>query len=311
MKNLFTILILFSALNCSSQNFAPPGATWYHYYVLFGSSEGYVNLSYAGDTTILGIQSQKISKTYNYVAFQTGEIDESFWGYEYTYADQDHVYQLIGDEFKILYDFTVQTGDTILVHYHYDFPVPEECDSIGRAKVNETGIEIINDMELRWYTIETFENSPAVLNGKIIERVGNSTGYIFSQPANCVFFSEQFGGPFRCYSDNEFPEYKNPSYDNPCDYITDIEEVGIKNFFNIYPNPADEVINISMSDNIKLEKVRVYNVAGMVVLNQSPQPPSPRGSQITLDVSGLVPGMYLLEVETTDGIMEVKRLIVE
>ena len=307
MKKILTILILFTSLNGFSQNFAPPGATWYYYYVLYGSAEGYVNLSYTGDTIILGIPSQKISLTYNYVNFQSGEIGESFWGNEYTYADQDHVYQLIGDEFKVLYDFTVQTGDTIVVHYYYDFPVPEECDSLGRALVTESGTEIINNMELRWYTIETFENSPNVLNGKIIERIGNSTGYIFSQPANCVFFWEQYGGPFRCYSDNEFNEYKNPSYDDPCDFITGIDVFTKTNLgFQLYPNPTNGKASLTINSNKIAKWVRVYEVSGRLVL----QEPIVESS-LQLDVSGLVPGMYLLEVETKVGYREVKRLVIE
>jgi len=79
----------------------------------------------------------------------------------------------------------------------------------------------------------------------------------------------------------------------------------------VYPNPASETVNVSVSENVRVSKVRVYNVAGIAVFNQSPQPPSPRGSSILLDLSGLDSGMYLLEVETVDGFREVKRLLIE
>jgi len=83
----------------------------------------------------------------------------------------------------------------------------------------------------------------------------------------------------------------------------------------VFPNPASELINISVAESVKVKKVRVYEVMGRVVLvqamYQSPQPPSPRGSSISVDVNNLSPGMYLLEVETRDGYREVKRLVIE
>ena len=79
----------------------------------------------------------------------------------------------------------------------------------------------------------------------------------------------------------------------------------------IWPNPAGETINVVVAENIKVAKVRVYEVTGRVVLSQSPQPPSPRGRRLSVDVNGLVPGMYLIEVETDSGQREVKRVVIK
>ena len=104
--------------------------------------------------------------------------------------------------------------------------------------------------------------------------------------------------------------------DPGCQIGDDINELTKANLgLQVYPNPANEIVNISVGENVKVKQVRIYEVMCRVVLvqdtYQSPQPPPPRGSSISLDVSGLVPGMYLLEVETKDGYREVKRLVIE
>ena len=79
----------------------------------------------------------------------------------------------------------------------------------------------------------------------------------------------------------------------------------------VYPNPASGFVNVAVAANVKVDKVRVYEVTGRVVLIQSPLIPLRQGGTISLDVGGLSPGMYLFEVETRDGQREVKRLVVE
>jgi hypothetical protein len=314
MKKIVTILVLLTTLSGFSQNFAPPGATW-HYNFSSVWLFGFTKITQIGDTIIQGIQAQKLEMRGSYTFWEDGTtFIEQFAGYEYTYADQDHVYQLIGNEFKVLYDFTVQTNDTILI-YNDGISISPDCDSVGRAIVTDTGTEIINGLELRWYEIVSLETSPFFLNGKIIERIGNITGYLFRQPSECLSINESVDGPFRCYEDDDFPEYKNPLFDEPCDFITGINELTKANLgLRVFPNPASGVVNVSVSENVKVEKVRVYEDSGRVVLekywNQSPQPPSPMGSSISLDVSNLSPGMYLLEVETKDGFREVKRFLI-
>ena len=79
----------------------------------------------------------------------------------------------------------------------------------------------------------------------------------------------------------------------------------------VYPNPASGTINVVVAEKVSVEKVRVYEVTGRVVLIQSPLIPLRQGGAISLDVSNLKAGMYLLEVETKDGFREVRRLVVE
>ena len=311
MKKLITILLIFLTFNGFSQHFALPGAIW-HYSFSATFNDGVNRIFHDGDTLIQGVQAQKLQMRSSYTFWETGDtFIDVFAGYEYTYADQDHVYQLVGNEFKLLYDFTVQPNDTILIYNseNYD-PSQHECDSVGRAIVTEIGTEIINGLELRWYIVETLEESTFILNGKIIERIGNTTGSLFSLPSDCIYIQEWIGQFLRCYEDDDFPQYK--PYSGECDFVTGIDEfTSEQNFFSFYPNPASGVVNVSVVESVKVIKVRVYEVSGKVLLDQSPLIPLLQGGTISFNVNNLNPGMYLLELETKDGYREVKRLVVE
>lgn len=78
--------------------------------------------------------------------------------------------------------------------------------------------------------------------------------------------------------------------------IYDLSTVGIDKFvlenFNIYPNPATDVINICLENNLILQKVTLYNNLGQIVKESN---------QEIIDVSGLTKGLYFVEVETNQG----------
>ena len=97
-----------------------------------------------------------------------------------------------------------------------------------------------------------------------------------------------------------------------CDTLVGIAEIPKANLgLRVWPNPASEVVNISVAENVKVERIKVYEITGRVVLDQSPQPPSPRGSAISFDISDLSPGIYLVEVKTKTGQREVKRVVIK
>ena len=313
MKKIFTILVILITLNGFSQNFAPPGATWYYSFSNF-SIEGYVEITYVKDTTIQGVEAQELKITKTIYNFVTGEmVDDLFDGFEYVYSDDDHVYWSIDNEFKVLYDFTVQTGDTVLTYEKvFGGDYEGDCDPFGRSLVTETGLETINGTELRWYMIQSFENSPVYFSGKIYERIGN-LGYLFGMPGGCDIIYEEIRNPLRCYSDDVFPQYKNPGYQGECDFVVGISEI-TKNDLGLvfYPNPASDFVNVAVAENVKVARVRVYEVSGRVVLEQAINGlPLGKGGLRGIDVRNIKPGMYLLEVETRDGLREVKRVVIK
>jgi len=115
------------------------------------------------------------------------------------------------------------------------------------------------------------------------------------------------------FSDNteelENGDYKYcvvPVYPIECDLDEECFEtkinVGIKNYndnITIYPNPANTLINISGD---KVLEVRIYNNMGQLILTQQ--------NTNTINVSGLINGIYLLSAEVSTGQIIQKTVII-
>lgn len=71
--------------------------------------------------------------------------------------------------------------------------------------------------------------------------------------------------------------------------------------FSIYPNPVSEIVNISLQDNLILEKVNIYNALGQLVTSEK---------QNTINVHSLSKGTYFVEVITSEG-KATKTIVVE
>ncbi len=73
-------------------------------------------------------------------------------------------------------------------------------------------------------------------------------------------------------------------------------------YLNIYPNPAKDILNIDLLDNI--EYVIVRNYIGQAIINQSCN-----ASSVSIDVSSLSTGFYSLEIKTSSNTLIVQKLI--
>jgi hypothetical protein len=70
-------------------------------------------------------------------------------------------------------------------------------------------------------------------------------------------------------------------------------------YLNIFPNPATDLLNISLSNGTSIETVNIYNVSGKLVNNTKLN-----GNQI--DISQLNNGVYMVEVITANGTFKTK-----
>ena len=86
------------------------------------------------------------------------------------------------------------------------------------------------------------------------------------------------------------------------------EVLGTDNFFaqkfNIYPNPATHVVNITNNENILVNKVTIYDIAGKQLSTQN----FTNEPDLQLNVAHLVSGTYMLHLQTNEGIA-VKKLV--
>ena len=89
-----------------------------------------------------------------------------------------------------------------------------------------------------------------------------------------------------------------------CEFtLTVIDNLGSQNTtalrtIKVYPNPANDVINLSNPQNINLRNVSIYDMTGRLIITKDLQAAS---QQSTIDISALQSGNYLLFIKSTYG----------
>lgn len=78
----------------------------------------------------------------------------------------------------------------------------------------------------------------------------------------------------------------------------------LSNQFNLYPNPATDLVTITNRENRTVKQIRIYDVAGKLMDTQNFE----NKAEIQLTVGKLTPGTYLLHLQTNEG-SAVKKLI--
>src|SRR5690606_29157175 len=74
--------------------------------------------------------------------------------------------------------------------------------------------------------------------------------------------------------------------------------------FNLYPNPATNVVTIANNENRLVNQVVVYDVTGKLISTQSFN----EQTEIQLNIENLTSGTYLLHLQTNEG-AAVKKLV--
>ncbi|RMA57116.1 T9SS type A sorting domain-containing protein [Ulvibacter antarcticus] len=82
-----------------------------------------------------------------------------------------------------------------------------------------------------------------------------------------------------------------------CGVVLEIPSFELENSIVIYPNPASEILFISASEGIVVEKVTIYSLLGTEVLSTSEE---------RFNISNLSEGIYFATIETNQGILSKK-----
>jgi len=74
--------------------------------------------------------------------------------------------------------------------------------------------------------------------------------------------------------------------------------------FNLFPNPVRYIVNITNSENIFVNQVKIYDLSGKLINTQNFN----NEAEIQLNVENLTSGIYMLHLQTDQGIA-IKKLI--
>lgn len=83
-----------------------------------------------------------------------------------------------------------------------------------------------------------------------------------------------------------------------------LDDFGWQNTIEIYPNPANENVNISWNENKFIMKIRLLDITGKVILSAQPNQ-----NTINFDLSGLSNGIYLIDFESEKSSIQRKLII--
>lgn len=271
----FLLLLLFVAgvAEAQTHEFAPIGAEW-HYGIKQFSTEGYVRIKSLSDTIIDGTSCKILEKRCFLYDHLDGIEKEFVKGHEYIAQIGDSIMLYRFGRFCKLYDFTVETGDTVSFPGSYSYEADEFVvfgDSIGKAVVIGKGVSEIGGLELKYYDLQKVDNSAWAFDqdfyqgcARIYEKIGNISGYLFPEQQLIADYFE--GGTLRCYSDNETSTINFSTPYVECDYFHAVDENTVESL-TVYPNPFKErlVVELPTEDNYT---VMVYDTFGRTITKQ-------------------------------------------
>jgi hypothetical protein len=197
----------------------------------------------------------------------------------YLLEENSRIYYWTGTEFKMMYDFTLTSGDTLEMQvtklYGCDSVTPITVDSIGLINIMGTSLKVLYYSYTLYSHLTDPPMEPYNLQDAIIERIGRASEFIFSQPF-CgldVLFTENRS--LRCYTDRDF-NYKTgwftQRYNNaPCDTLIYGEFEYIKkaneDLVKIYPNPCHDKVWIEQSPS-PITSIKILNTSGILIFNE-------------------------------------------
>jgi hypothetical protein len=77
----------------------------------------------------------------------------------------------------------------------------------------------------------------------------------------------------------------------------------LSNAISVYPNPTNNVLSIKSNTDINIKNVSFYNVIGKMVYTRN-------GAAKSIDVSSLSKGLYFLKIESQEGGIATKKVLV-
>lgn len=314
MKQLLFISLLLSSFSGFSQVWIDQDAVW-HYDINAGSLfQGFSKYEYTSDSIIQGHNCQVIEKNQHRVVNYNGIYSHTNHQMEtnFTYTNGDTVFWLVEDEFKVLYNFGAQPGDT-WVTAEADTSVDcleaiIEVDSVGTIQ--------LNGENLRWIAFHSLDNSSYIYGGRAVEKFGffemNYFGAhaLFPVKADCTEGTtvDYFFNSFTCYEDASFNLYNITTQD--CEYKASLSlnelnsgESGIV----VYMNQEEKVLYLENSEITTGITYTVINSLGQQVMKE--QSLFQDSNSETIDVAHLNSGIYLIRINN-NGFYQNKRILI-
>jgi len=247
-----------------------------------------------GDTIISSKEYVKIERTgfissycppYSYGRPQTG--------YQGAYRNDvagKKVYYVFPDSANevLLYDFSLTAGDT--VKGYFVTPGVTMCQDLLVVSVDTIWL---NDQPRRRLYV-----AGAGCESYFMEGIGSTHGLLESPQ------TMEEAGELICFTLNDTLIYLSNSFET-CEVISSVKESFLPENFTVTPNPAKEKITIRFDHLRAPVTIELYDMMGICRLNQS----NVDSEAITLDVSKLPAGIYMLRIDNGTRGSDVSKVV--
>jgi hypothetical protein len=287
MKKIILLFLLASALPCSYAQYKPmpmQNAEWINYggVNLLGCPQcTFVNYKYYtdGDTLINAQSYVKIKKTeipnlndVNSYPTYTGAIRQD------TLNKKIYVILLDSTTESILYDFSLQVGDTVNSVLH---DLAANCFGFNTETIVSIDSIQVNG---NYHRVFHFQGSCTGPNGgSYIEGIGSNFGLLFPNRM------DETESHLSCLKVNNQTYY--PISTASCALVASINNLEQNSEFNIFPNPTSKTLTISLPENATTTECILVDNLGKEMKRFSVS-----GGENLVDVSELENGVYLMRI---------------
>ena len=307
LKLLLTIILWASSFSITSgQSFAPLNAKW-HFQKYCTSPPWLDNCGYF---TVEAVQDTTVNGKYATI-FENRDLGSLIPDAQLIVReDSNKIYFFENNQFKLLYDFNMSTGDTLtfsIPHnwHYYDFSCGDSPDTSRFAQVviDSTAILTIDGRLLKsLYTSPIYNNDTTYYYswqlGQIVERIGSHNGIFGFSTTQCL---GGFFGNFRCYNDSLI-NYKTVTED--CDFVSGLDKIIDKNTISIYPNPTGSKLLIHKYINY-ITEYKILSITGQFLLERK----NLFSKSEEIDISAFNQGIYVIKIRDDKDITAIQKII--
>jgi hypothetical protein len=201
-----------------------------------------------------------------------------------------YFYPANGTEEELLYDFTLEVGDTVQGHLYSWWDSQDTVIAIDSVLVGE-------EFRKRWFINQWYDIY-------LIEGVGSTFGLIEPSPGEVI---DAPGYALLCFRQDGEPQYPDPATD--CDLITSTPEDNLPQVeITVLPNPTTgkfKVQNEKCKVSVEVKRIEVVGIDGRLLQTRNPEPET-RNPE--LDISNLPAGFYFINIYFEDQSI-VKKII--
>ena len=262
-----------------------------------------------GDTTIstTDLDTVSYSKVYSLYDSTLSNPNSTYFAAIRTTEDKKVYALLPGFDEALLYDFTLEVGDTIW------YPIGGSLCYNGVVFTNEDHYKVVTSIDSillengetrkRWHLMD-YPNG--IMNDVWVDGIGSIDWYGLFNPyiTDITLCGDSYS--FACMKEGDVVVYLNNPHCEECfcQLMTSVEENDLTRTdpIHIYPNPAND--HLVVESSIKIDQLRIIDITGNVLKDMQVD-----NAMIRIPVTGLKNGVYIIDLRSGSNYYKKKFII--